>query len=136
MNRYIDAACEYYQINPANIFKRTRIREVVFSRQIFHYLIRKFEGTTLSEIGRKTGYGHDTVINSIRAVKNTRDTNKGFALWLSQTELRLRGDDEKELSRKVNLIINQIKMKSISDDEAETEITNLVNNYWLNKIEK
>jgi chromosomal replication initiation ATPase DnaA len=52
--------------------KKTREKEIAFSRQLFQYLCRTFTSKTLTEIGKITShsYGHWTVLHSKTEIEN------------------------------------------------------------------
>ena len=52
------------------INQKTRKREVIYARQLFHFLCRKFTTNSLKAIGQltTTNYDHSTIINSIASI--------------------------------------------------------------------
>jgi chromosomal replication initiation ATPase DnaA len=61
----------------------TRKREIMFSRQLFHFLCRKFTSQSLKFIGSLTtrSYDHSTVINSKNEIQNTIYLKNRCANW-------------------------------------------------------
>ena len=53
----------------------TRTRDIVFARQLFHYLVRNFTDLTLKKIGELTfhNYGHFTILHSKIEIENIID---------------------------------------------------------------
>jgi chromosomal replication initiation ATPase DnaA len=53
----------------------TRTRDIVFARQLFHYLVRTFTDLTLKKIGKLTfhNYGHFTILHSKSEIENIID---------------------------------------------------------------
>jgi chromosomal replication initiation ATPase DnaA len=53
----------------------TRTRDIVFARQLFHYLVRTFTDLTLKKIGELTfhNYGHFTILHSKSEIENIID---------------------------------------------------------------
>jgi len=65
----------------ANMVTKTRKREIVFSRQLFHYFSRKYTNASLSAIGAHGGgKDHSTVLHSCRVVENLIETDKRIRL--------------------------------------------------------
>jgi chromosomal replication initiation ATPase DnaA len=60
----------WHQIN-----KHTRTRDIMFARQLFHYLCRTFTDLTLKKIGELTfhNYGHFTILHSKSEIENIID---------------------------------------------------------------
>jgi chromosomal replication initiation ATPase DnaA len=57
------------------INRHTRTREIMFARQLFHYLVRTFTDLTLKKIGKLTfhNYGHFTILHSKSEIENIID---------------------------------------------------------------
>jgi chromosomal replication initiation ATPase DnaA len=57
------------------INKHTRTRDIMFARQLFHYLCRTFTDYTLKKIGELTfhNYGHFTILHSKSEIENIID---------------------------------------------------------------
>ena len=70
---------KYFKYDSSDLDIKTRIREVVFPRQIAHYLCCEFNIGSLSEIGFQIGRkDHATVMHSRKEVKNLLHTNYIF----------------------------------------------------------
>jgi hypothetical protein len=77
--------CEYFETRFLEIIQKTKKREIVEMRQIFHFFIVekmvnvKVKKITLGEIGYLTG-GHDhaTILHSVKTIKNLSETNADF----------------------------------------------------------
>lgn len=63
--------------------RKTRVKEVVFSRQLFQYLCRKFTCNTLKNIGKLTAhnYGHWTILHSQTEIENIIDLKHRSENW-------------------------------------------------------
>lgn len=71
--------CEFICIEPEELQKRSRKREVVEGRQILHYLAKNNKLASLSEIGQRFGKkDHATVLYSCRTVSNLLSTDHQF----------------------------------------------------------
>lgn len=59
----------------SKINKHTRTRDIMFARQLFHYLCRTFTDYTLKKIGELTfhNYGHFTILHSKSEIENIID---------------------------------------------------------------
>jgi chromosomal replication initiation ATPase DnaA len=57
------------------INRHTRTRDIMFARQLFHYLCRTFTDYTLKKIGELTfhNYGHFTILHSKSEIENIID---------------------------------------------------------------
>ncbi len=74
--------CNYYELTPEQLFKRTRKREYMYPRQVFHYLCCMNTRKSLTDIGkhaRNEGItewvqDHSTVLHSRETVRNNLST--------------------------------------------------------------
>ena len=67
----VDIVADYYNINPAIIYEKTRRKEVVRPRQIIMYILREVVGISYPTIGESLGgRDHTTVIHSCDRIKN------------------------------------------------------------------
>ena len=68
----VKKVAEYYQINPEDIYKKTRRKEVVFPRQIIMYILREDFGISFPQIGEELGgRDHTTVIHSCEKISES-----------------------------------------------------------------
>ncbi len=66
----VDVVADYYGLNPAIIYEKTRKKEVVRPRQIIMYILREDVGTSYPTIGEQLGgRDHTTVIHSCDRVR-------------------------------------------------------------------
>ncbi len=66
----VDVVADYYSLNPAIIYEKTRKKEVVKPRQIIMYILREDVGTSYPTIGEQLGgRDHTTVIHSCDKIK-------------------------------------------------------------------
>jgi chromosomal replication initiation ATPase DnaA len=70
-------------VNWERINQPTRQREIMLSRQIFHFLCRKFTSQSLKAIGALTtrSYDHSSVINSIEQISYIVDLKHRSDNW-------------------------------------------------------
>lgn len=63
--------------------RKTRVKEVMFARQLFQYLCRKFTCKTLKTIGELTAhnYGHWTILHSQTEIENVIDLKHRSENW-------------------------------------------------------
>jgi chromosomal replication initiation ATPase DnaA len=73
--RIKDVVTEVTGIVWQQINLHTRTRDIVFARQLFHYLVRTFTDLTLKKIGKLTfhNYGHFTILHSKSEIENIID---------------------------------------------------------------
>ena len=60
--------CSYYGADPERVTNHSRDRELVLTRQVFHYFISKYTDMPLKRIGNLTNNDHSTVIYSRQKV--------------------------------------------------------------------
>ena len=75
------------------ILNRTRPRDIVHARQLLFYALRKKYNHSWSEIGRKTGYDHTTIIHNYNTVSD-------YLSYDTETQ-----NDIKLLFQKLNLVL-------------------------------
>jgi hypothetical protein len=64
---------------------KTRKRNIVFARQMFHYFCREFTNASLSTIGAHGGgKDHATVLHSCRVVNNLIETDSKIRLMIQE----------------------------------------------------
>jgi chromosomal replication initiation ATPase DnaA len=73
--RIKDVVFEVTGITWQQINRHTRTRNIMFARQLFHYLVRTFTDLTLKKIGKLTfhNYGHFTILHSKSEIENIID---------------------------------------------------------------
>lgn len=80
--RIIALVLSYYCMEREDVFRKSRKREVVLSRQVMHYLIKMNTKLTLKQIGElvsgKRALDHTTVMHSIATVKDLMATDPDF----------------------------------------------------------
>lgn len=83
-NDYLDITkkvCEITKQKEEDVIKRTRKREIVFTRQICMSLakLKMRRKVSLSDIGENYGgYDHATVLHAMKTVKDILDTDKNI----------------------------------------------------------
>lgn len=84
----IKKVSEYYDIDEASIYEKTRRKEVVKPRQLIMYLLREDFHISYPTIGQKLGgRDHTTVIHSCEKVKNDLKTDNHLVQELSQLRM-------------------------------------------------
>lgn len=63
---------KHFKISEEEFLSKTRKREIMKTRQIYHYLCRKLTSSSLHSIARTTNQNHATVIHSITNVSNQK----------------------------------------------------------------
>lgn len=75
-NMIIDTIIQVEGVDRDTVFARGRKRELVFCRQLICWFLRRLTNLTLSAIARAiNACDHTTVIYSIKAISNLRDTD-------------------------------------------------------------
>lgn len=85
--------CDYYGIELDVLLSRTRKRQIIEKRQMFHYLCRIFTNKSLSCIGLyykdviNTFYDHATVRHSCKTIEDLMEVDKVLRLdYMSLSE--------------------------------------------------
>jgi hypothetical protein len=60
----------------SSLQKRTRKREIVFTRQCIMFFVKKYTKETLEQIGDHYGQGHCGALHAIKTINNLIDTDK------------------------------------------------------------
>lgn len=81
----IKTIADFYNIEEASIYEKTRRKEVVRPRQLIMYVLREEFDVSYPSIGQKLGgRDHTTVIHSCEKIKNELKTNNILAQELKQ----------------------------------------------------
>lgn len=81
----IKAIADFYNIEEASIYEKTRRKEVVKPRQLIMYVLREEFDVSYPSIGQKLGgRDHTTVIHSCEKIKNELKTNHMLVQELKQ----------------------------------------------------
>lgn len=81
----IKTIADFYNIDEASIYEKTRRKEVVRPRQLIMYILREEFEVSYPSIGQKLGgRDHTTVIHSCEKIKNELKTNQILAEELKQ----------------------------------------------------
>jgi chromosomal replication initiator protein len=81
----IKTIADFYNIEEASIYEKTRRKEVVRPRQLIMYILREEFDVSYPSIGQKLGgRDHTTVIHSCEKIKNELKTNHILAQELKQ----------------------------------------------------
>jgi chromosomal replication initiation ATPase DnaA len=75
-NKIIDIVCETLDMSRDRLFARTRLRDVVFARQIAFKVLYFNTELTLVKIGKIFGFNHDNIISGMRSLHDKMDTDK------------------------------------------------------------
>ncbi len=82
---------EYFDVNASALRDKVRKKEIVMARQVAMYLAKEFTKHSLKAIGMHFGgRDHSTVIHSIQAVEDLRDTNSGFRASLEELKKKIK----------------------------------------------
>ena len=88
LNTIANVVCFQYDITKEDLICKSRKREIVEPRQLFHYLARKFSINSLETIGKYKGgkFNHATVMHSIIKIKDFYNTYKPFRETVKKLE--------------------------------------------------
>lgn len=90
----LDKVCTHYNVNPQNVFSKSRKREYVMVRQVSMYFAQKYTKMPASRIGQLIGNrDHSTVIHSCSMVEKRLKSDKMFCEELTSIEgsLKIKG---------------------------------------------
>jgi chromosomal replication initiator protein len=88
----IRSVCQYFEIDEASIFEKTRKKEVVKPRQIVMFLMREDLNQSYPSIGERLGgRDHTTVIHSCEKIKAAVEKDTQLAQEIEQIRGLLRG---------------------------------------------
>ena len=83
----VDKVAQYFSIDPASIYEKTRRKEVVKPRQLIMYILREDFAVSYPTIGQKLGgRDHTTVIHSCEKIK--AELQRDSSLEEEVTQLR------------------------------------------------
>ena len=116
--------CSYYDLTPEQLFKRTRKREYMYPRQVFHYLCCMHTRKSLTDIGKHakregfTGWvqDHATVLHSRETVRNNLATYNNDVRdmdYLNEAIERYKLIEYPLIPTEVNLLKGLVEVKNI-----------------------
>lgn len=73
LDKVVSTACELFGACPILVMGESRKRELVFSRYLIYYQLRK-QGLTYSRIGKIMNRGHSTILHGVAKLKNDLET--------------------------------------------------------------
>ena len=85
-----DIVCKYYNVKESEIFIKTRKREILWKRQLFHYLARKYTIYSYESIGNYNDnckLDHSTIMHSCKTISNLIDVDKYLHKEVMQLEM-------------------------------------------------
>lgn len=82
----VENTAEYFNLNPDNLFSKSRLRDIADARQIVMYLCSKHTDLSTPAIGAKLKREHSTVIYGIKAVKDRMSCSKETAAAIEAIE--------------------------------------------------
>lgn len=87
------SVCEFYKVRTADMFSKSRTRDLVQARQTAMWLVRALTTLSLPQIGEAFGgRDHTTVMHACKCVEELRQKNHEFNQRLRILEQMLRGD--------------------------------------------
>lgn len=83
--------CDYFDMPLESLQTKTRKREIVQARQIAMYFSKSMTKSSLASIGAQIGgKDHATVLHACKTVRNLKDTDKSFRLYIDEIERKLK----------------------------------------------
>lgn len=82
----VENTAEYFNLNPDNLFSKSRLRDIADARQIVMYLCSKHTDLSTPAIGAKLKREHSTVIYGIKAVRDRISCSKDTAAAVAAIE--------------------------------------------------
>ena len=70
LKRIFNDCCVFLNQSPVYVLKKTRKREAVFARHLFHIIAKRTTKESNAEIGDVTGKDHSTVTHSVKRYNN------------------------------------------------------------------
>jgi chromosomal replication initiator protein len=87
----VDKIARFYNIEPSNIYEKTRRKEVVKPRQLIMYILREDFQVSYPAIGQKLGgRDHTTVIHSCEKIKREVKEDQELEDEVAQIRLLLK----------------------------------------------
>lgn len=103
--------CKKFNFSYADIFRKTRKREIVEARQVFCYLSRSLTKESLENIGkyigryRKENLDHATVRHAFVTIKNLIDVDKCIRDDVNDLYI-----DLKDLKPKCSIVVSNVQL--------------------------
>ena len=88
-NKIIDVVCKYYGIKYDFLIRKTRIHEVVLTRQICMYLGREFTDLSLSLLGEKFNRDHATAYYAYKTIRDLMTYDRKLRIEIQEITERL-----------------------------------------------
>lgn len=88
-NRVISVVAEYYNLAPTQITGKIRTAQVALARHLAMYLCKDVLGMNYSEIGKKFGKDHTSVMNGIGKVEKLSKENPDVSKVLKELKKKL-----------------------------------------------
>src|SRR5690606_37493162 len=87
----VEKVAQFFKIEAASIYEKTRRKEVVKPRQLIMYILREDFGVSYPTIGQKLGgRDHTTVIHSCEKIKNELKQSSDLEEEVSQIRMMLK----------------------------------------------
>jgi len=90
-----DLYCTHFNVANADIYKRTRVRDIMSTRQVVMWTIRRTYDLSIMSIGRRYGKDHATVLHACKAVEGRLSTERMFrdVIVYCVEQMKLQGFD-------------------------------------------
>lgn len=129
----LNIVCSYFDISIKELNSKSRKREVVRPRQVFHYLARTHTKMSFNEIGRFSEryhvFNHATVLHSSNTVHNDMEMYADFNLMINTLSKEVMGQiavkhPQSFLSRRMEFV-RALRMAK-TEDIMVAELINLL----------
>lgn len=82
----IETVCNHYKISPEKLKSKNRSKELVHTRHVIFYFLRKYTNITLKAAGLLFNRDHTTVIHSVEHLGDIMDTEPNVKSEVEQLE--------------------------------------------------
>jgi chromosomal replication initiation ATPase DnaA len=76
MNQVLQCLCEVGSMTPATILGRSRDGDVIMIRHMYSFILRRHYHFTLTQIGRKLGRDHSSIIHAVNVFDSWKKTDR------------------------------------------------------------
>lgn len=86
----VEAAAEFYKLNPDVIFSKSRLRDVADARHLIMYLSHQLTDLSSGSIGQRLNRSHTTVLHGINAIETRLSVERDFRQAVEEIETELK----------------------------------------------
>jgi chromosomal replication initiator protein len=86
LERIIMHVCSFYGIKREELFKVTRVKDIVKARAVVYYIAYNSNQMTYQFIGNRFNKDHATVLHSVKQLSNLMDTYRDIRIEVKRIE--------------------------------------------------